>query len=81
MPTKKEIIKAQRQQSRDTLSDDYIIDLLLNGYNKLIMRKDSYLKASDIRKFPELIECKRIQLKIARLIKFRKQCGKKIVNT
>lgn len=60
MPTKKEIRIKQAKLSRYSLSDSYIISLL---------RKGTSLKAFDIRKYPELIECKRIQVRIYRLIK------------
>ena len=58
MPTKKNKNK-QAKRLRDSLSDSYIISLLQKGTS---------LKALDIRKYPELIECKRIQVKIYRFL-------------
>ena len=60
MPSKKEIRNGRAKLSRDSLSDSYIISLLQKGNS---------LKVLDIRKYPELIECKRIQVKIYRLIR------------
>ena len=59
MSTIKKIRRKQAKFSRDTLSDSYLIGLLQKGTS---------LKASDIRKYPELIECKRIQIKFFRFI-------------
>jgi len=78
MPAKKEIRKERAKQARDSLSDNYIIDLLLNSF-PMKLNEDRYLKVSDIRKFPELIECKRIQMKIFRLIKSKRKCGNQII--
>jgi len=60
MTSKNELRKEKAKQSRDSLSDSYVINLLTKG---------TKLKASDIRKHPELIDCKRILIKTKRLIK------------
>ena len=75
MPSNKETRKVKAKQSRDSLSDSYIIDLLIKRkslINKHVLIKKTMLKTSDIIKYPELIECKRIILKINRLIKAHK---------
>jgi hypothetical protein len=72
MPTKKLTRKEREKLSRDSLSDSYVISLLIKGFNDIIQPNKSEVKASDIRKYPELIECKRIQLKIIRLLKSTK---------
>jgi hypothetical protein len=60
MLSKLELRKAKEKQSRDSLDDSYIIKLLKVG---------TFLKVSDIKSHPEIIECKRGLIKIDRLLK------------
>ena len=64
MLSKLELKKAKEKVSRDSLDDSYIIKILKRG---------TFLKTSDIKPHPELIDCKRILIKIDRLLKSQKK--------
>lgn len=57
------IRKDSKKKSMESLSDGYIIGLITNG---------SYLKATDIKEHPELIEHKRLVIQIKRILKQQK---------
>ena len=77
MPIKKTTKNEKAKLDRETLSDSYIINLLRRGieYKKLGLEWE--FTSNDFKKHKELIECKRMQIKIARLIKERKNEKKK----
>jgi hypothetical protein len=69
MPAKKGSRRELAKREREALSDSYIIKLLTKVIDNKRLQIKTDLKASDIRTYPELIECKRIQIKINRLIR------------
>ena len=64
MLSKLELKKSKEKVLRDSLDDTYIIKMLKRG---------TVLKTSDIKRHPELIDCKRILIKIDRLLKSQKR--------